>query len=251
VLRVRPCTVKQALPFVARVHRRLPKVQGAMWAVGAHRGDDLIGVALVGWPARELNDDTLAVLRVAVVEGNSNACSLLYGACSRAGKAMGAENMVTYTHLEESGVSLKAAGWIDGGLTDGGEWDRPDRPRQLALDPEPKRRWWAPWSVRAIRLRDARFTPVEGSPGDRLRDQNDGAPRDGSRRDRSVSSGEAVNGRKDMTSSRHDWRCWGCWRFVPVGAAMCADCSWCPRFKSHLAVKFGRCECGWWRKHIG
>lgn len=120
-----------------------------MWAVGAWAHGELIGVALVGWPARELNDDTLSVLRVAVVEGHRNACSLLYGACARAAKAMGAENLVTYTHGDESGVSLKAAGWVDGGLTDGGEWDRPGRPRQLALDPEPKRRWWAPWSKRA------------------------------------------------------------------------------------------------------
>lgn len=149
MLRLRPCTVKRALPFVALVHRRLPKVQGAMWAVGAWAHGELVGVALVGSPARELNADTLAVLRVAVIGGHRNACSLLYGACARAGKAMGAENMVTYTHGDESGVSLKAAGWVDGGLTDGGEWSRPGRARQLALDPEPKRRWWAAWSKRA------------------------------------------------------------------------------------------------------
>jgi hypothetical protein len=124
-----------------------------MWAVGAWTGGEMIGVALVGSPARKLNHDTLAVLRVAVVEGNPNACSLLYGSCARAGKAMGAENMVTYTHGDESGVSLKAAGWIDGGLTDGGEWGRDGRPRQLALDAEPKRRWWAAWSARAPRSR--------------------------------------------------------------------------------------------------
>ena len=150
-MRLRPCTVARALPFIRRVHRRLPKLQGAMWAVGAWRDEELVGVAVVGHPARELmDDDTLAVLRVAVMEGMPNACSMLYGSCSRAAKAMGAVNLVTYTHGDESGVSLKAAGWIDGGLTDGGEWDRPGRPRQLALDPEPKRRWLAPWSERAL-----------------------------------------------------------------------------------------------------
>lgn len=149
MLTLRPCTVKRALPFVARVHRRLPKVQGAMWAVGAWANGELIGVALVGWPARTMNEDTLSVLRVAVVEGHPNACSLLYGSCAKAAKAMGVKNMVTYTHGDEAGTSLKAAGWIDGGLTDGGEWDRDGRPRQLALDAEPKRRWFAPWSKRA------------------------------------------------------------------------------------------------------
>lgn len=148
-MRVRPSTVKAALPFVRRVHRRLPKVQGAMWAVSLVEHGEVVGVALVGSPARALNADTLSVLRVAVLEGHKNGCSMLYGACSRAGKAMGADNMVTYTHLDESGVSLKAAGWIDGGLTDGGEWNRPSRPRLPGVDAEPKRRWWAPWSARA------------------------------------------------------------------------------------------------------
>ena|SRR5258708_6733116 len=150
MLILRPFTVKRALPFIRKVHRRLLKIQGALWAVSAWNGDEMIGVAVVGFPARGLMvDDTLCVLRVAVIEGHPNGCSMLYGSCSRTGRAMGARNMVTYTHGDESGISLKAAGWIDGGLTDGGEWDRPSRPRQLALDPEQKRRWWAPWSERA------------------------------------------------------------------------------------------------------
>jgi len=148
-MRLRPCTVKRSVPFVREVHRRLPRVQGAMWAVGAWVDGELIGVALVGHPARELSADTLAVLRVAVLEGHRNACSMLYGACARAARAMGADNLVTYTHEDETGVTLKAAGWIDGGLTDGGEHSRPSRRRAPAVDPRPKRRWWAPWSERA------------------------------------------------------------------------------------------------------
>jgi hypothetical protein len=149
-LRLRPVTVKRAIPFVGKVHRRLPRIQGAMWAVSVRDGDALVGVALVGHPARKLAEDgTLAVLRVAVIEGARNACSMLYGACSRAAKAMGAPNLVTYTHGDEHGSSLKASGWVDGGLTDGGEWNSPSRQRALAIDPLPKRRWWAPWSERA------------------------------------------------------------------------------------------------------
>lgn len=150
-LEVRPWTVKAALPFVAKVHRRLPKVQGAMWAVSLRSCGDVVGVALVGWPARALNEDTLAVLRVAVIKDTRNGCSMLYGACAKAGRAMGALNMVTYTHQDEPGTSLRAAGWVDGGLTDGGEWGRETRPRLPGLDPEPKRRWWAPWSARVVR----------------------------------------------------------------------------------------------------
>jgi hypothetical protein len=157
-LAVSPWTVKQALPFVAKVHRRLPRIQGAMWAVALLADGQIVGTALVGWPARKLNGDTLSVLRVAVVEGHKNGCSMLYGACSRAGKAMGAKNMVTYTHVDEPGTSLRAAGWVDGGLTDGGEWSRESRPRLPGIDAEEKRRWWAPWSERA------KWSRPEGTP---------------------------------------------------------------------------------------
>lgn len=148
-----PITVKSALPFCSRVHRRLPNIKGAMWAVGAYHDGELIGVALVGFPARVWNGEALQVLRVAVMEGHPNACSRLYGACSRAARAMGARNLVTYTHLDESGVSLRAAGWVEDGITaDNADWGRKGRPRQLALDPNSKRRWWAAWSER-VKLR--------------------------------------------------------------------------------------------------
>jgi hypothetical protein len=129
-LRLRPWTVKRAdaLAFVRDVHRRQPKVQGAMWCVSVRSGADIVGVALVGWPARMHSSDecdTLCVLRVAVKEGYRNACSMLYGACWRAARAMGADSMVTFTHDDEPGTSLRAAGWIEGGLTEGGEWSRP------------------------------------------------------------------------------------------------------------------------------
>lgn len=119
-----------------------------MWAISVEHDGALIGVALVGHPARLLNEDTLAVLRVAVQEGHPNACSMLYGACSRAARAMGAQNLVTYTHEDEHGTSLKASNWIDDGLTTGGEHSRPSRLRAKAVDALPKRRWWAPWSER-------------------------------------------------------------------------------------------------------
>jgi hypothetical protein len=116
------------------------------------RGAEVVGVALVGIPNARAHTtdelDTLCVLRVAVKEGVKNACSLLYGACWRTARGQGADSMVTYTHLDEPGTSLIAAGWINGGLTDGGEWDRPGRPRQLAIDSERKIRWWAPGSRR-------------------------------------------------------------------------------------------------------
>jgi len=114
---LRPISVKAATRFVRDHHRRLPRIQGALWAVAVYSDDgELVGVAMVGWPARVwMEDGVLAVLRVAVRDGQPNACSMLYGACSRAAKAMGATDLVTYTHADETGGSLVASGWWDGG----------------------------------------------------------------------------------------------------------------------------------------
>lgn len=151
MLTLRPCTVKRATKWVAEVHRRLPRIQGAMWAIQVQRDGAMVGVAMVGHPARKLAEGgALGVLRVAVLEGQPNACSMLYGACSRAARAMGATNLVTYTHEDEPGTSLRAAGWIFAGMTDGGEQDRPSRRRRPVLFPESKKRWYAPWSQRVL-----------------------------------------------------------------------------------------------------
>lgn len=149
-MNVRPISVRHAIAFVASTHRRLPRIQGGMWAIGVYSDSCMIGVAIVGHPARLMMHDTLSVLRVAVIEGNPNACSMLYGACARAARAMGAQNLVTYTHADEHGASLKASGWIKDGSTDGGEWGRASRSRPKALDPAPKNRWFAPWSERLV-----------------------------------------------------------------------------------------------------
>lgn len=146
---VRPWTIRQARPFVLCVHRRLPRVQGGLWAVRVCAEEQTRGCAIVGHAAREwMSDDVLAVLRVAVLPGTPNACSMLYAACSKAARSMGATGLVTYTHLDEHGASLRASGWIHGGLTTGGEHGRDGRQRALAIDPLPKNRWWAPWSAR-------------------------------------------------------------------------------------------------------
>ena len=150
-LRLRPTSIRQALAFCKEHHRHLPNLQGGMWAVSVKQGEDIVGVAIVGHPARKLMADyaTLCVTRVAVREGYPNACSMLLGACSRAMRAMGCDNGVTYTLEHEDGASLKAANWVQGGKTAGGEFSRPSRKRPAAVQPGPKLRWWAPWSKEA------------------------------------------------------------------------------------------------------
>jgi hypothetical protein len=146
---VRPVPVAPAKAHVLRTHRRLPRVAGAMWGIGCYDGPDLVGVAVVGRPNARVwqQPGRLQVLRLAVEEGRPNACSMLYGACARAARAMGTIDLWTYTHEDEPGTSLRAAGWIrDDRSTRGGEHGRQLRPRET-LDARPKWRWWAPWSA--------------------------------------------------------------------------------------------------------
>lgn len=120
-----------------------------MWALGCYDGAELVGVAIVGRPNARLADrpGRLELLRMAVEEGCPNACSMLYGACARVARAMGAVDLWTFIHEDEPGTSLKAAGWVSTGLTKGGEWAREARKSRKAIDPAPKEKWWAPWSA--------------------------------------------------------------------------------------------------------
>lgn len=153
-MRLFPSSVSFGRKWVADVHRHLPRVQGAKWCIGLRTDDDdVIGVALVGHGARALGPDTLTVTRVAVLEGYKNACSMLYGACSRAAKAMGADDLITYTTLDEPGTSLRATGWVCAGMTRGGSWDTPSRRRSAPIDPRPKHRWLAPWGIKAKQIK--------------------------------------------------------------------------------------------------
>jgi hypothetical protein len=160
-MRTSPYPIKHAVRFVEQTHRRLPHARDRMWAIALWDDECLRGVALVGRPkARKLGVDQgsdawpppydrLEVVRVAVQEGVPNGCSMLYGACARAARAMGALDLLTYIDEDQSGVSLRAAGWIqDCGLFGGGQATRPSRPRRVRTDKEAQRRkrWWAPWS---------------------------------------------------------------------------------------------------------
>src|ERR1019366_2195690 len=145
--------IKYARQWVQSVHRRIPELTGAMWCLGLWDGAEMRGLAVVGRPSARTLDvparqriGTVEVVRVAVIEGTPNGCSMLYGGCARAGRAMGLDGMLTYIHDDETGVSRPAAGGVKARATDGGEWPRPSRERKRVLDSKPKTRWWAAWS---------------------------------------------------------------------------------------------------------
>lgn len=148
--RIAPCTVKAALKQVELWHRYLPDLQGALFAAQLIGPDGkCCAVATFGNPSRVWQDTGRGVIsRVAALEGlppvgnhAAPACMMLYGALCRAAKALGYREAWTYTLPHEPGTSLRAAGFIDMGMTTGGEHDRPSRRRKLAVNSEPKRRW--------------------------------------------------------------------------------------------------------------
>lgn len=100
------------------------------------------GVAIAGRPiARYLDDNwTLEVRRVAT-DGCPNACSALYSACWRAGRAMGYLRAITYILESESGTSLTAAGWKLIGQAGGVSWNMPSRPRVDKSPVQTRLRW--------------------------------------------------------------------------------------------------------------
>lgn len=157
-LTVVPLTLREANEFVAVFHRHHKPVVGHRFSLGVmrHWSDTcktLVGVAICGRPVARMTDwrTTVEVVRLAT-DGTQNACSALYGAARATAKAMGFQRITTFTLLSEPGTSLRAAGWTQTGVTEGGEWGRPSRSRQVVAPTEPKRRW-------EVRFEGAASTP--------------------------------------------------------------------------------------------
>lgn len=112
-LTIRPITLRAACAFVAAHHRHNKPPRGHKFSVAVHTVHALVGVAIAGRPvARALDDGlTLEVARTCT-DGTRNANSMLYGAIWQAARAMGYTRCVTYTQHDESGASLRAAGWV-------------------------------------------------------------------------------------------------------------------------------------------
>jgi hypothetical protein len=154
LLTVVPMTIARAKTVCARWHRHNKAPQSGLFAVGANSGDELVGIAIVGRPsARALQDGVTCEITRVATNGCRNACSLLYGACCRAARALGYKRIVTYTLQSESGVSLRASGFQEDARLDARPtWSTQSRPRvQTNLFGEeqrpsgPKIRWVKKW----------------------------------------------------------------------------------------------------------
>lgn len=133
MLELRPIDLNGARQFVGENHRHNKPPNGHKFSIACYDGDRLCGVAMVGRPVARLLDDGLTVeVTRNCTDGTYNACSMLYGACCRAAKALGYKKIITYTLESEPGTSLKASGWTlvqkhvggaDGtGRTGSGNW---------------------------------------------------------------------------------------------------------------------------------
>ena len=112
-MRIVPLTLKAAREFVAEHHRHNKKATGHKFSIGLMDGDRLVGVAIAGRPiSRHLDDGLTIEVNRTCTDGTPNANSMLYGAIWRAAKGMGYTKAVTYTQAEETGASLRAAGWL-------------------------------------------------------------------------------------------------------------------------------------------
>lgn len=89
-------------------------------------------MAICGQPiARKLDDGLTIEIRRVCTDGTYNACSILYGACTKVARAMGYQRVITYTLASEPGASLKASGFTNCGEAGGVSWDVPSRSREV------------------------------------------------------------------------------------------------------------------------
>jgi hypothetical protein len=141
-----PISAEVARDCVTRWHRHNGSTFfGELFRVGAATDDGtLVAVGLAGRPVARAYCDgqTVEVWRVAS-DGTRNATSMLYGALSRAAFALGYTRVITYTQADESGASLRAAGWkVVASRPARKGWSAPSRPRDDARYMTSQRTLW-------------------------------------------------------------------------------------------------------------
>lgn len=123
-MRRRPITLKDANAFVLQHHRHSASVVGCKFCLSVVDDDgNVVGVAIAGRPlSRHIDDgETIEVLRVCTL-GGRNVASMLYGGVCQAARAIGYHSAITYTLEREQGASLRASGFIEEAVTEGGRW---------------------------------------------------------------------------------------------------------------------------------
>lgn len=144
-LQIVPITFAEASAFVRQHHRHHRPPAGHKFSLAvSNEVGQIVGVAMVGRPVSFVYDDgwTLEVNR-SCTNGTPNANSMLYGAAWRAAKALGYRRLITYTRSDESGSSLKGAGWKSIAQRPARKgWNSPSRPRIETTENQIQRTLW-------------------------------------------------------------------------------------------------------------
>ena len=147
--------------LIARWHRHSGPVLVALDYVLLQEAGRPCGVGVLGKPLSAILDDgeTLEVRRTAT-DGTRHACSAVLGGVARVAIRRGALRLVTYSREQESGCSLRGAGWwldedfhrewdlVGTKLVSSirpkaaRSWSSPSRPRRVTALGAPRFRWW-------------------------------------------------------------------------------------------------------------
>jgi hypothetical protein len=132
----RPGWFTEVAADVERHHRHHEAPQGHKFSIAVYNGGVRVGVAVVGRPVSRIvqarEPGTLEVTRVATWGHPAlrrNASSKLYAAAADRARELGYEKLVTSILDSESGVSLRASGFVAVSVGKGGSWNRKARAR--------------------------------------------------------------------------------------------------------------------------
>ena len=145
-LHIIPIELSEANIAVAVWHRHHQPAVGHRFSLGViDEEGTLHGAAIIGRPVARLAGHPSKILEVArlVTDGTKNCCSMLYSAAARAGKELGYEKIQTYILADsETGISLKASGWVCVGISGGGQWKHTDGKKRRTDQPTGKKSKW-------------------------------------------------------------------------------------------------------------
>ena len=132
---MRPLRRDEANAVISAWHRHHKPVRQCIFAVGAFMGVGIVGVAIVEWPKAPAlgNGTTYEITRVATPNRArctrpDGACSALARACWRSCSAIGVRRLVTYTRIDETGASYRAAGFVATARVSGRQWAGVNKP---------------------------------------------------------------------------------------------------------------------------
>ncbi len=141
-LELQPVTYREACEFVQHHHSHHKPPQGHKFSIAVNDDSEIVGVIMVGRPvSRMLDTGWAAEVTRCCTNGTKHVASKLYAAAWRAARAMGYKRLITYTLKRETGTSLVAAGYQIIGETQGGSWNRKERPR-IDNHPLGQKRLW-------------------------------------------------------------------------------------------------------------